>query len=585
MESNHNILLLDGDEKSALDIQRFLKVSAYTFSINHAADVQEGLNFLRTRKPDIVLLDGALTASKDFDALKQLVTKAKIPVILLSSQGAAESKQEAQTAGAADYIIKNKINLFHLQKTILNTLRVSEAEAKLGNSFNQSAQQQAMLYKLLDKTGAAMVVVSAEGMLLYANERAYVLLSGEDIKMQLVNHLTYRRLKEETFVELRPGNLILKIRSSEIDWNGEAANLFIIETHDSPEIKKGLLDDESFITFINSLNTNILVLKNSRVAFANGMALKAFNLTTAEVQGRSGTDFFEGYGSVTAPLTIQSIAAEKEIKAVMKPGDGTQHKVNLITKPITLSGGFYELLTFELEPNLGGQMVPQGRSAEDRFNTDSVLHLASHDLREPVRTILNYVQLITENLHKKKYDAATEYADFAKGAADRMEKLLSDFKVYIGLNDYKAAPAKVSMKMAVADVLKQLKGTIAAADAEINVAELPDVNADRDLIEKLLFQLIDNALKFGKKGKKLVVDIGYDKFEGNILFCVRDNGMGIPKKYQEKIFEPFERLNRVDEYPGNGLGLAIGKKIIDLHKGKIWVESLPGFGSSFYFTI
>ena len=228
MESNHNILLLDGDEKSALDIQRFLKVSAYTFSINHAADVQEGLNFLRTRKPDIVLLDGALTASKDFDALKQLVTKSKIPVILLSSQGAAESKQEAQTAGATDYIIKNKINLFHLQKTILNTLRISEAEAKLGNSFNQSAQQQAVLYKLLDKTGAAMVVVSAEGSLLYANERAYILLSEEDIKAQLASHLTYRRLKDETFAELRPGNLILKIRSSEIDWNGEAANLFII---------------------------------------------------------------------------------------------------------------------------------------------------------------------------------------------------------------------------------------------------------------------------------------------------------------------------------------------------------------------
>jgi chemotaxis family two-component system sensor kinase Cph1 len=141
------------------------------------------------------------------------------------------------------------------------------------------------------------------------------------------------------------------------------------------------------------------------------------------------------------------------------------------------------------------------------------------------------------------------------------------------------------MKMAVADVLKQLKPAIAAAGAEVNIAELPDVNADRDLVEKLILQLIDNSLKFGKKGKKLVIDIGFDKLEGNLLFCVRDNGMGIPKKYQDKIFEPFERLNRVDEYPGNGLGLAICKKIVDLHKGKIWVESLPGFGSSFYFTL
>ena len=254
MDSNHNILLLDGDEQSALDIQRFLKVSAYTFSINHAPDVQEGLDFLRSRKPDIVLLDSALTASKDFDALKQAVTKAKIPVILLSSQGAVGSKLEAEGAGATDYIIKNKINLFHLQKTILNTLRVSEAEAKLGNSFSQNVQQQAVLYKLLDKTGAAMVIVSAAGLLLYANERAYILLSDEAIKGQLVNHLTYRKLKEETFVELRPGNLILKIRTSEIDWNGEAANLFVIETYESSALKKGLLDDESFTTMLNSLS-------------------------------------------------------------------------------------------------------------------------------------------------------------------------------------------------------------------------------------------------------------------------------------------------------------------------------------------
>ncbi len=198
---------------------------------------------------------------------------------------------------------------------------------------------------------------------------------------------------------------------------------------------------------------------------------------------------------------------------------------------------------------------------------------------------MNYVQLISENLHKQNYTAATEYADFAKSAADRMEKLLSDFKVYIALNDYKPVTSKVSMKLAVTDVLKQFKNAIEASGAEINVAELPDVNADRDLIEKLFVQLIDNALKFGKKGKKLVVDVGFDKYEGKILFCVRDNGIGISKKYSDKIFQPFERLNRVDEYPGNGLGLAISKKIIDLHKGKIWVESLPGFGSSFYFTL
>ena len=304
-----------------------------------------------------------------------------------------------------------------------------------------------------------------------------------------------------------------------------------------------------------------------------------------EMKNRNATDFFEGYNNTAEPATIKIFVLEKEAKGIIKFQDGRQQVITMYTRPVTISGILYQLLTFETEAGLQGQQMPGERSDEARFTTDGVLHLASHDLREPVRTILNYVQLISENLHKKKYDAATEYADFAKAAADRMEKLLSDFKVYISLNDYRPSLAKVSMKMAVADVVKQMKAGIEATGAEINVAELPDVTADRELVEKLILQLLDNALKFGKKGKKLVIDIGFDKFEGNILFCVRDNGMGIPKKYQDKIFEPFERLNRVDEYPGNGLGLAISKKIIEMHKGKIWVESLPGFGSSFYFTI
>ena len=129
MESNHNILLLDGDEQSALDIQRFLKVSAYTFGVSHVTHVPEALNYLRTRKPDIVLLDAQLANSPDFGALKQQLEKDKVPVILLSSNSGVESKKEAEAAGAQDYIVKNKINLFHLQKTILNTLKITEAQA------------------------------------------------------------------------------------------------------------------------------------------------------------------------------------------------------------------------------------------------------------------------------------------------------------------------------------------------------------------------------------------------------------------------------------------------------------------------
>ena len=320
MDSNHNILLLDGDEQSALDIQRFLKVSAYTFGVNHAVEVHDGISYLRTRRPDIVLLDSQLVKSKDFEAFKQLVTKEKIPVILLSTNSGAESKREAETAGAYDYIIKNKINLFHLQKTILNTLKVSEAEVKLGDSFNQSAQQQATLYSLLDHTSSSLVVINSEDQLLYANERAYVLLSEEGIRHQLAHHLTYRKTQEEEFIELRPGKVILKIRLSAIDWNGVAANLFIIDRSESTDDHDGLLGDESFVTMLNSLNENIILLRSEKIAFANKAALKTLNLHPDEAKGRQPVDFFEGFISNTRS-SIQSFVAEKVNNGMMKLAD------------------------------------------------------------------------------------------------------------------------------------------------------------------------------------------------------------------------------------------------------------------------
>ena len=119
-----------------------------------------------------------------------------------------------------------------------------------------------------------------------------------------------------------------------------------------------------------------------------------------------------------------------------------------------------------------------------------------------------------------------------------MEKLLTDLKVYIGLNDYNFTLSKVQLKPLIIEVLRPLR-KFEEAGAEINVAELPDINVDRELVQKLIFQLVDNAIKFRKKNKRLTAEFGFDKFEGNVIFCVRDNGIGISKKYYQLIFDAF----------------------------------------------
>lgn len=586
MEATPNILLLDADEQSAQDIQRFLKVSAYTFSVSIASDIFEGLNYLKNRKPDIVLLDEELVRSKDFAAFKQSAEKQDIPIVLLSSLSNAETRKSAESAGAADFIVKNKINLFHLQKTILNTLKISEAEAKLDDTFNQFVTQQESLFKLLDKTNNGIFIINSENTVLYANEKAYTIISDKAVGERLKNYITYRPIEDEEILKLKlSGTGALSIRASQLQWNGADANLFMFQKLRVSETNStNVLTDETLSTFVNALHENVILLKANKIVFANQPALKALRLRSSDILGLKPADIIEFKEPLTDNFSIGSFLQEKETEAVLKSVDGIGTKIKVWLKPMNLGQEFYHMLTFAPVIAEQAPTLPGSRSGEDKFTTDSVLHLASHDLREPVRTILNYVQLISENINNKKYDQAGEYANFAKAAADGMEKLLTDLKAYISIGDYTLTPVKVSMKLVVADVLKQLKGKVDASGAEVNVAELPDVIADRELTEKLVYQLVDNAIKFHKKGKKPVIDIGFDKFEGNIMFCIRDNGLGVSKRYQTKIFELFERLNRVDEYPGNGLGLALCKKIIEMHNGKIWVESLPGFGSSFYFT-
>ena len=585
MDTSRNILLLDSNEQSALDIQRFLKVSAYTFTISHASDIAEGLNYLRSRKPDVVLLDADLMQQKDFAQFKQTISKENIPFILFAESGTSEAHRQAESSGAADYLVKNKINLFHLQKAIVNTLKLSEAATKLDTTYSEFAAQHDSLYKLLNRIDAGVLVINAQNAIRYANTKAYSILGDEAIRKHLPDYLSFREVEEEEVIDLKlKQNLSLQIKITELNWNGEKANLFVLNR----SIKKeqgveSFKTDETVLSLVNSIHENILVLQGDRILLANKPALQQLKLKQSEINMLTLKDIFESKETLFEGISVQSFLAERRSEGLLLYKDGSTQAVHFSIKPLNISNNFYQLLSFETRHEV--EHIPSARTQSEAFNTEGVLHLASHDLREPVRTILNYTQLISDNLAQKKYEQAVEYTAYAKDAAERMEKLLSDLKTYIGLNDHNFSLSKVSMKLVLTDVLKQLKPKIEEAGAEVSFTELPDVNADRELVEKILTHLIDNALKFRRPNRKPVIDVGFDKFEGNLIFCVRDNGIGISKKYYHKIFELFERLNRVDEYPGNGLGLAISKKITDMHGGEIWVESLPGSGSNFYFTL
>ena len=210
-------------------------------------------------------------------------------------------------------------------------------------------------------------------------------------------------------------------------------------------------------------------------------------------------------------------------------------------------------------------------------------YVASHDLQEPLRSISNFSTLLEEKLKTHPDKAASEYLGYVSGGAKRMSNLIFDLLEYsrIGKDVTRSA---IDCDKLVHEILADMSASIKESGAQIHTARLPVIKGYIYL--KSLFQnLISNAIKFRAKGTTPVINISVTDRGKEFLFSVGDKGIGIEKEYHERIFIIFQRLHTRAEYEGTGIGLSQCRKIAELHGGKLWVESEPGNGSTFYFTI
>ena len=212
-------------------------------------------------------------------------------------------------------------------------------------------------------------------------------------------------------------------------------------------------------------------------------------------------------------------------------------------------------------------------------------YVASHDLQEPLRMIGSYTQLLERRYIDKLDQDAREFMGFIVDGATRMKQLIEDLLAYsrVGTGGKELRPVEAQ---AVLDkALLNLRATIESSGAAITHDPLPEVNADDTQLVQLLQNLVANAIKFRKKEEPPRIHVGVEDVGGEWRFSVADNGIGIEPQYFERIFMVFQRLHARDEYPGTGIGLAICKKVVERHRGRTWVESAPGKGSTFYFTL
>jgi|GEM_PF-1634172 len=284
---------------------------------------------------------------------------------------------------------------------------------------------------------------------------------------------------------------------------------------------------------------------------------------------------------------LKEAMGDKSIEVLYTRKNGETFYAIVSYDIIEISGKNYAISSYQdisEQKNNENRIIAYSKELERKNKEiEQFAYVASHDLQEPLRTISNFSTLLTQKQKAHPDNEEREYINYIHGSAQRMSQLIFDLLEYsrIGKDSDKVP---IDCNKLVTEVLTDISASIKESAAEISVKRLPVVYGFTYL-KSLFLNLITNAIKFQKEGAHPVITISAADKGNEYLFSVKDNGIGIEKAYHAKIFQIFQRLHTRTEYEGTGIGLSQCKKIIELHGGEIWVESEPGEGSTFNFTI
>jgi PAS domain S-box-containing protein len=350
--------------------------------------------------------------------------------------------------------------------------------------------------------------------------------------------------------------------------------------------------EEKYRTLVEMSPDAIVIQRNDLIVYANPATARLFRVSNPDdLVGMAGLNLIH-------PDSHSVILdnARKDFEGVLTPP--TEFQVTRGDGTLATFEGMGRKLLYNGEPAIQVifRDVTERKQAEDQLkeysktlkqsNEDLVLFaaIASHDLQEPIRTIVTYAQLLRTECRERPCPSLEKHLQIIENAGLRMNALVDNLRQYSNVRD-KMVLKQADMEKILKSALNNLQVRIQDTRAAITHDPLPTVLADGTQIIQVFQNLIDNAIKFRKEGTTPKIHISASPAGDMWEFAVRDNGIGIPSQYFEKIFVLFEHLHRRDAYPGTGLGLALCKKIIERHGGRIWVESAEGEGATFFFTL
>ena len=422
-------------------------------------------------------------------------------------------------------------------------------------------------------------------------------------------HPEDRAASELAFTEAyRTGHLLVKCRIIRVDqavrWVRIAGEV-VYDEHQTPLRMQGVIhditDQKAAVEELRAAEERYRLLTEQvhdyaifmldpagRVASWNKGAERQRGFTAAEIIGRDLSVFYPKKERAENKH-LQLLEAATRDSEVVNEGwrerkDGTLIWTRVVITALRDANGV--LLGYS---NCAQDLTAK-KKAEDalrRSNAELLqfVYVASHDLQEPLRMVASFTQLLAQRYKSKLDKDADEFIAYAVDGAQRMQRLIDDLLAYSRVGTRAKDPTICSANDLVQAALHQLTLAVKENGATIRIAPLPKICCDDVQMVSVFQNLIGNAIKFRAAGVLPLIEISATESGSEWIFSVKDNGIGIEPRHFKRVFQVFQRLQTRETYPGNGIGLAICKKIVERHGGRIWIESEPGRGTTFYFTV
>jgi len=610
LETKGNILIVDDDESTCKTLAFIFNKKGY--NVETVGTGLEALEIAQHKRFNLVLLDIKLPDIEGIDLLLPLKKlHPHMETMMITAFSSLETVIRALNEGASAYIMKplNIDDVLNKIKNIFNRQRLIAEKMKL----EQDLQYQAML---MENISDAIISIDNNLIIKSWNKAAEIMYGWKsdeiigkamsEIIPEDALHAQNEEVREQIFekgfwkgeiIQKNKDNTKLNIFSSATlikDKVGKNQGVVVInqDVTDRKKAEEELRESEERLNSFMESATDGFFLYDSELNIINinkvGLSLWPAGTKKEDLIGKNILDFatkikesgrYDNYIDVIktgTPFFAEDISGHPEFGEIhlaisaFKVGEG----MGLISTNIT------ERKKAEAEL---GKMMRELKSSNKEL--EQFAYVASHDLQEPLRMIVSFIQLLEKRYKDKLDEDANDFIAYIVDGAKRMQLLINDLLNYsrIGRKDQQLSHLDINSVLKA--VINNLTKTIKETNAKITFDPLPTLMGNKGEYIQLFQNLISNAIKFHKEEEPPVVHISAICKKNQWIFSVRDNGIGIDSQFFDRIFIIFQRLHKKDEYEGTGIGLAICKKIVENHGGKIWVESELGQNSTFYFSI